>query len=755
MFRFASSIWVLVCNFFFHLFGYILKYTSRYVYVAFLGYIYIYISIYIYIYILAFNSLIRIIGYFIFCRYQVDDSSVHSRQDDEAASNSPTVSVSNGFGEKENCEFSSGFQFQNSEDSNKRVGETESSVFMETLSTLSTNKYQFISGKDFSGFMTEAETMSFTVQQLFVGPIPNDASIINYRNQKTAISSDKDFRELNFQEKDQQLRVGSNDASIGNNQGIDTRFSAMEGFQELNSKAETVDEEKAEDSVQSLCKEEIFEKQEQISSIEDELHENKDLTGLVTDSLGKHNFSDEDKLRLEEITEAIVSIDAEASEPNLGYSDELHKESFSGKSLGEVESKLELENIYGEEKSEEAIPSSERKLWASERDSEDGLEILWEHQDLIEQMKMELRNARSSRGLPTILEESETPKMMEDLKPLKIDEKFEHKDRMEEIQKVYKSYAEKMRKLDILNYQTMHAISFLQLKDPVQLPTKQRTVSAIKSLLFPSFWPRKLQRIFADPTLKSITELHRDLELVYVGQVCLSWEILQWQYVKAKELLEHDSQGHRPYNLVAGEFQQFQVIVQRFVENEQFQGPRIQNYVKNRCFLRVPLQVPAIKDDCMKDKKESRVEGKDVISIAMLTEIIEASMHVFWEFLRLDKDEANAIVKGLQGTHVDLQNPSDSELLMDIKTTLQKKERRLKDLIRSGNCIVKKFQKHQEGRLDHAMFFAQVELRLVSRVLNMSRLTSDQLVWCHKKLNKINFVSRKIHIEPSFLLFPF
>jgi hypothetical protein len=34
----------------------------------------------------------------------------------------------------------------------------------------------------------------------------------------------------------------------------------------------------------------------------------------------------------------------------------------------------------------------------------------------------------------------------------------EHKDQMNEIEKVYKSYAEKMRKLDILNYQTMHAL---------------------------------------------------------------------------------------------------------------------------------------------------------------------------------------------------------------------------------------------------------------------------------------------------------
>ncbi|PSS28739.1 Cobalt-precorrin-5B C(1)-methyltransferase [Actinidia chinensis var. chinensis] len=236
--------------------------------------------------------------------------------------------------------------------------------------------------------------------------------------------------------------------------------------------------------------------------------------------------------------------------------------------------------------------------------------------------------------------------------------------------------------------------------------------------------------------------------MVYVGQLCLSWEILHWQYEKTRELLEYDCEHHHTYNQVAGEFQHLQVLVQRFVENELFQGPRVQNYTKTRFELCTLLQVPVIKDDCSKDKKESVVEEENIVLIEILTEFIDESMRVFWEFLRADKDEAS------RSTHVHLQDPSDSELLIDIKTSLQKKERRLKDIVRSGNCIVKKFQKHQEGRMDRALLFAQVELKLVARVLNTSRLTTDQLVWCQKKLNKISFFNRKIHVEPSFLLFP-
>lgn len=119
------------------------------------------------------------------------------------------------------------------------------------------------------------------------------------------------------------------------------------------------------------------------------------------------------------------------------------------------------------EQSAEEIGSQEGKSGSnSNEENED--ELPWEHEDIIEQLKMEMRNVRN-RGLPTILEEeTECTEMVENLKlkPLKIDEKLEYKDQMAELQKVYKSYAERMRKLDILNNQTMHAIGKFNIKPP-------------------------------------------------------------------------------------------------------------------------------------------------------------------------------------------------------------------------------------------------------------------------------------------------
>lgn len=102
------------------------------------------------------------------------------------------------------------------------------------------------------------------------------------------------------------------------------------------------------------------------------------------------------------------------------------------------------------------VSSKEMQDWDSEDSNK--METLWEHQDLIEQLKNELKKVKAT-GLPTILEESEeSPRMMEDLKPWKIDEKFQRADRMDDLHKLYRSYRERMRKFDILNFQKMYAI---------------------------------------------------------------------------------------------------------------------------------------------------------------------------------------------------------------------------------------------------------------------------------------------------------
>ncbi|PIN17159.1 hypothetical protein CDL12_10181 [Handroanthus impetiginosus] len=126
--------------------------------------------------------------------------------------------------------------------------------------------------------------------------------------------------------------------------------------------------------------------------------------------------------------------------------------------------------------------------------------------------------------------------------------------------------------------------------------------------------------------------------------------------------------------------------------------------------------------------------------------MIRESMLIFLEFLGAEK--------GVQGSNVDLQKTDKLVILVDIITNLQKMDRRIRKQVRSQNCMIKKMQKHDKHVPDHELVASQVVLRLVSRVLNLPRLTKDQLVWCRKKLSNISFVRRRVHVEPSFLLFP-
>ncbi|MCD7453363.1 hypothetical protein HAX54_020662 [Datura stramonium] len=237
--------------------------------------------------------------------------------------------------------------------------------------------------------------------------------------------------------------------------------------------------------------------------------------------------------------------------------------------------------------------------------------------------------------------------------------------------------------------------------------------------------------------------------------MCLSWEFLHWQYGKALNLWDSDPRCTRTYNEVAGEFQQFQVLLQRFIENETFQGPRVQCYIKSRYDLRNLLQVPVIREDRTKDKNKGRGRGREKdeywITSDMLVEIVEESIRIFWQFVRADR---NCPVKPTQ-QHQDLKASGDLKLLMEVKRSLRKKEKKLKDALRGECCILKRFKRCKEDDSDHVLyFFSQVDMKLVARVLNMSKLTADQLVWCHNKLSRISFLHRKIHVDPSFLFFP-
>ncbi|KAK7295356.1 hypothetical protein RJT34_18263 [Clitoria ternatea] len=607
----------------------------------------------------------------------------------------------------------------------------------------STNKYEFVSGNSFSHIMDESEAANFTVKECF---------------------------------------VNSNDEFPLNNEGRLTprrKFMPMscEGGEILENLTESAHKEEVAEAMKST--EQLLEPVVQNFLSEDDFICSSYDSDSIT-SLGEGFLSDTDfgtSVEFDtlgnngEKNAALTEEDLDFENLDGGYEpdDFAEEDEDIMDELGKLEEECRLEkssssddnSFQGKDsinsKSEQSEKPNSQSLTTFDLEDSNRFDTLWEHQDLIEQLKIELKKVRAT-GLPTILEDSESPRIMEDLKPWKIDEKLQHGSTTNELPKFYRSYRERMRKFDILNYQKMYAIGVLQSKDPLQSFSNIKNPSPAISCILPrGFRLSRRKHSEADPMKKFVRELYSDLEIVYVGQLCLSWEFLQWEYEQALKLWESDQYGLRRFNEVAGEFQQFQVLLQRFIENEPFQGPRVENYARNRCAMRNLLQVPVIREDNAKDKSKFRRKeiDKGAITSDMLVEILEESIRTIWRFIRADKGASSLALKGLRENHVELQDPADSVLLVEIGTDLQKKEKRLREVLRSGSCILKKFQKHNEDETDQVLyFFSQVDMKLVWRVLNMSRITTDQLAWCRSKLNKINFVNRRIHVESSFLLFP-
>lgn len=184
----------------------------------------------------------------------------------------------------------------------------------------------------------------------------------------------------------------------------------------------------------------------------------------------------------------------------------------------------------------------------------------------------------------------------------------------------YKKYTERMRWFDILNYDRTCGIS---MDYKVKVNVHIYYTNLIKFLLifiFLCYFPGAVlnrqvgapspiesninsDQDFAIPSIswakmtkkRLLKSLESDFEMVYVAQSCLSWEALHYQYTKVKSLADSTSQnnGVFPGNL-HGEFQKFQVLLERFLEDESCGGKRIWNYVRGRFGLNSLLQVPQI-----------------------------------------------------------------------------------------------------------------------------------------------------------------
>uniref|UniRef100_A0A0D9X9T8 Uncharacterized protein n=1 Tax=Leersia perrieri TaxID=77586 RepID=A0A0D9X9T8_9ORYZ len=235
---------------------------------------------------------------------------------------------------------------------------------------------------------------------------------------------------------------------------------------------------------------------------------------------------------------------------------------------------------------------------------------------------------------------------------------------------------------------------------------------------------------------------YQTLETAYVGHVSLSWEALHCMYVHLSLILAAQPENPTTYSCAAQAFQQFQVLLQRFVENEPFeQGSRVEIYARSRSSLSKLLQVPTFQVADGKYNAEDQVEPS--IFAPDLIKLLEESILTFRLFLKKDKKKNSALmsVHGHTGSSI-----------QQVQSSLDKKEVKVKELFKKKKGWKSKTWPATMEEVQ--LLFALIDIKVVSRVLRMAKLSKEQLLWCEEKMSKLDLPDNKLRRDGSPILFP-
>ncbi|CAA2976831.1 DUF1666 domain-containing [Olea europaea subsp. europaea] len=239
---------------------------------------------------------------------------------------------------------------------------------------------------------------------------------------------------------------------------------------------------------------------------------------------------------------------------------------------------------------------------------------------------------------------------------------------------------------------------------------------------------------------------YHELEAAYVAQICLTWEALNWNYKYFQRLRasRRDLDPGCPA-LTAQQFQQFQVLVQRYIENEPYEnGRRPEIYARVRRLAPKLLQVPEYRD-YLEEKREEGVSSR--ISSNSFLEVMEEAIRTFMNFLKADRENHCQIFAALLRRN--LRGSVDATLVLLQKKVNKKKKAKLNELRRS--CLRKRILGADE---EMEILMALIDVKVVSRVLRMKDLNDEQLHWCENKMSKVKVSDGKLQRDSSPLFFP-
>ncbi|TYH03316.1 hypothetical protein ES288_A09G209600v1 [Gossypium darwinii] len=297
---------------------------------------------------------------------------------------------------------------------------------------------------------------------------------------------------------------------------------------------------------------------------------------------------------------------------------------------------------------------------------------------------------------------------------------------------VFQKYDEEMMFLDRISAQKLQETESLRSIQACPRSISERIVHKFATM------NRKPSDIRQNP--------YHELESAYVAQICLTWEALNWNYKN----FEHKRASRKDFDcpaIIAQQFQQFQVLLQRYIENEPYeQGRRPEVYARMRLLAPKLLLVPEYRDY----EEDERDEGFGPrISAETFVVIMEDGIQTFMNFLKADKEKPCQLIKKFFG--MKRRGSVDPTLLQLMKKVNAKKRMKLKDLKRAKKCIRRRKVK-VEKEMDILM--GLIDLKVVSRVLRMTDLTEQQLHWCEEKMSKVRISEGQLHRDSSTLFFP-
>lgn len=91
-------------------------------------------------------------------------------------------------------------------------------------------------------------------------------------------------------------------------------------------------------------------------------------------------------------------------------------------------------------------------------------------------------------------------------------------------------------------------------------------------------------------------------------------------------------------------------------------------------------------------------------------------------------------------------------LLLNFESEKLQKELKLKEQWKRTKSYKKKsWPSTQEGT---EMLLGLIDAKIVSRVLQMAKISNEQLFWCEEKMKKLAISDGKLQRDPSPILFP-